>query len=116
MSSNLMDINRSKRLNWMVKWYPEMAHFCENVPLILVCTKTDLREDQQTLSLMAAQGTAPISASEGERIAKEIGARRYMECSAKAGMGVGEVFDAAIRESMKKGGLKKMKGRKCVVL
>lgn len=100
----------------MVQWYPEMAHFCENVPLILVCTKTDLREDQQTLSLMAAQGTTPINASEGERVAKEIGARRYMECSAKARKGVGEVFDAAIRESMKKGGLKKMKGKKCLVL
>jgi len=24
------------------KWYPEVAHFCENVPLILVGTKTDL--------------------------------------------------------------------------
>lgn len=98
-----------------------MAHFCESVPLLLVCTKTDLRADPTTLSLMAAQGTKPVSSEEGERIAREIGAKRYLECSAKLGNGVKEVFDAAVRESMKRGGLGGMAGRvrkrgKCVVL
>ena len=101
-----------------------MAHFCESVPLLLICTKTDLREDAQTRSLMAAQGTAPVSALEGEKVAKEIGARRYLECSAKEGRGVREVFDAAVRESMRKKGLGGLgrrggeagRGKKCVVL
>ena len=94
-----------------------MAHFCESVPLILVCTKTDLRNEDTTKSLMAAQGTTPITPLEGEKVAKEIGARRYLECSAKEGRGVREVFDAAVRESLRKGGLGKLgKGRKCVVL
>ncbi|TFY82134.1 hypothetical protein EWM64_g1878 [Hericium alpestre] len=30
------------------QWYPEVAHFCEGTPLILVGTKTDLRRDDQT--------------------------------------------------------------------
>lgn len=93
-----------------------MAHFCENVPLLLICTKTDLRSDPTTISLMAAQGTAPISPLEGEKVAKEIGARRYLECSAKEGRGVREVFDAAIRESLRKSGMKKLKKKGCVVL
>lgn len=95
-----------------------MAHFCESVPLLLVCTKTDLRADPTTLSLMAAQGTKPVSAEEGERIAKEIGAKRYLECSAKKGDGVREVFETAIRESMKRGGLagRVRKRGKCLVL
>lgn len=94
-----------------------MAHFCESVPLLLICTKIDLRKDPTTTSLMAAQGTAPITALEGEKVAKEIGAKRYLECSAKEGWGVREVFDAAIRESMKKsGGIMRGKGKKCVVL
>ena len=93
-----------------------MAHFCENVPLILVCTKTDLREDPQTLSLMAAQGQKPISSAEGEAVGREIGAKRYVECSARINSGVKEVFDTAIRESMKKGGLGRVvKGKKCVI-
>jgi len=95
-----------------------MAHFCETVPLLLICTKTDLRNDPTTQSLMAAQGTTPITPLEGEKVAKEIGAKRYLECSAKDGRGVREVFDAAVRESMKgRGGLGKLgKGKKCVVL
>lgn len=105
------------------QWYPEMSHFCEDVPLVLVCTKTDLRRDQTTLQLMGAQGTKPITPEEGEKVAREIGAKRYMECSAKEGTGVREVFDAAIRESLKKGGMQgvtrnivKKSGKKCVVL
>ncbi|WVQ94963.1 hypothetical protein IAU59_002053 [Kwoniella sp. CBS 9459] len=108
--------HRPSLMNVQDKWYPEMAHFCENVPLLLICTKTDLRSDAQTQSLMAAQGTNPITSIEGERVAKEIGARRYLECSAKEGWGVKDVFDAAVRESLRKGGLGKMKGKKCVVL
>jgi len=96
-----------------------MAHFCEHVPLLLICTKTDLRNDANTMSLMAAQGTTPITSLEGEKVAKEIGAKRYLECSAKDGWGVREVFDAAVREGLKKGsgfGGIIGRGKKCVVL
>lgn len=109
--------HRPSLLNVQDKWHPEMAHFCESVPLLLICTKTDLRNDPNTTSLMAAQGTKPITPLEGEKVAKEIGAKRYLECSAKEGRGVREVFDAAIRESLKKGGLKGIRKKSgCVVL
>ncbi|BEI80531.1 hypothetical protein CcaverHIS002_0110600 [Cutaneotrichosporon cavernicola] len=102
------------------KWYPEMSHFCEGVPLLLICTKTDLRNDPTTKSLMAAQGVTPVTSAEGEKVAKEIGARRYLECSAKEGQGVKEVFDTAIRESLRKGAavtrMVKKNSKKCVVL
>lgn len=96
-----------------------MSHFCEGVPLLLICTKTDLRNDPTTKSLMAAQGVTPVTASEGEKVAKEIGARRYLECSAKQGTGVKEVFDTAIRESLRKGAVTrivKKSGKKCIVM
>lgn len=108
--------HRPSLLNVQDKWHPEMAHFCESVPTILVCTKTDLRNDAGTQSLMAAQGTRPITSLEGEKVAKEIGARRYLECSAKEGWGVREVFDAALRESLKKKAGMRVGGKKCVVL
>lgn len=96
-----------------------MSHFCKGVPLILVCTKIDLRNDPTTESLMAAQGTRPISAAEGEKAAKEIGASGYLECSAKKGVGVQEVFDEALRLSFGKGFKSLVKAKrspKCVVL
>lgn len=95
-----------------------MAHFCEGVPIVLVCTKIDLREDPTTVSHMAAQGTKPITYAEGSQIAKQIGASRYLECSAKSGYNVGMVFEGALRDAMKKRGFgrKVGKGKNCVVL
>jgi len=98
-----------------------MSHFCEGVPLILVCTKTDLRNDATTQSLMAAQGVTPITPAEGRKVQMEIGAKQYLECSAKEGTGVREVFDAALREALKSRNIGAAaraikKNKKCVVV
>lgn len=96
------------------KWYPEVAHFCENTPLVLVGTKTDLRRDDQTKRMLSAQGQAPISPEQGALVAKEIGAK-YIECSAKTGDGVKQVFDLALRESMKGRWGKKLRQKRCLI-
>ncbi|KAI0933746.1 hypothetical protein AcV5_005816 [Taiwanofungus camphoratus] len=101
-------------LNVQDKWYPEVAHFCEGTPIILVGTKTDLRRDEQTRRMLSAQGQAPVSAEQGLAVAREIGAR-YVECSAKLGAGVQEVFTLALRESMRGRWGKIVKTRRCVV-
>ncbi|KAH6902644.1 signal transducer [Coprinopsis sp. MPI-PUGE-AT-0042] len=97
------------------KWYPEVAHFCENTPLILVATKTDLRRDDQTRRMLGAQGQAPITPEQGAAVAKEIGAK-YIECSAKTGTGVQQVFELALKESMKGRWGKIVQQKRCVVL
>lgn len=96
------------------KWYPEVAHFCEGTPLILVGTKTDLRRDEQTRRMLGAQGQTPVSSEQGTEVAKEIGAK-YIECSAKTGVGVQEVFHLALRESMRGKWGKIGKRRGCIV-
>lgn len=68
--------------------------------MILVGTKTDLRRDEQTRRMLNAQGQTPVSSEQGAEVAKEIGAK-YVECSAKSGEGVQEVFHVALRESMR---------------
>jgi len=42
----------------------------------------------------------PISLTEGEALRKRIGAKSYIECSAKTGKGVREVFEAAARAAI----------------
>ncbi|KAH8813676.1 P-loop containing nucleoside triphosphate hydrolase protein [Flagelloscypha sp. PMI_526] len=96
------------------KWYPEVAHFCETTPLILVGTKTDLRNDDQTRKMLAAQGQTPVTAEQGRTVAKEIGAK-YIECSAKTGKGIQDVFNLALKESMKGQWGKKLRERKCTI-
>ncbi|KAH9174263.1 P-loop containing nucleoside triphosphate hydrolase protein [Lactarius sanguifluus] len=96
------------------KWYPEVAHFCEGTPLILVATKTDLRRDDNTRRMLGAQGQKPVTPEQGAEVAHEIGAK-YIECSAKTGSGVQEVFALALRESMKGKWGKIARQRQCVV-
>ena len=108
------------------QWFPEVSHFMETVPILLIGTKSDLREEDREVKLMASQGQRPIQPAEGEQVAREIGAKRYLECSAKLRIGVDEVFDAALREALGKGALKEAwkaagpgqtnRKRKCVVL
>ena len=57
----------------------------------------------------------PISTEQGGLVAKEIGAK-YIECSAKTGTGVHEVFNLALKESMKGRWGKIVKQRRCVVI
>ncbi|KZT20250.1 hypothetical protein NEOLEDRAFT_880630 [Neolentinus lepideus HHB14362 ss-1] len=97
------------------KWHPEVAHFCEGTPLILVATKIDLRRDDQTRRMLSAQGQTPITSEQGMAVAKEIGAK-YLECSAKTGVGVQEVFNMALKESMKGRWAKRVRNQRCVVL
>lgn len=101
-----------------MQWYPEINHFCEGVPILLVGLKADLRNDPHALSMLRAQGTQPITPEQGRAVAKEIGAAHYVECSAKERTGVQEVFDTALREACRKKKSKRrvVGGKKCLVL
>lgn len=97
------------------QWYPEVAHFCEGTPLLLVGTKIDLRKDEQTRRMLAAQGQTTVTAEKGMQVAKEIGAK-YIECSAKTGVGVQDVFNLALKESMKGKWTRRIRQQRCNVL
>ncbi|GLG99858.1 Uncharacterized protein GBIM_06232 [Gryllus bimaculatus] len=85
--------SRSSYENIVSKWYPEIRHHCPTVPIVLVATKIDLREeDEQEI----------ISENEGKVLKRRIKAAKYMECSAKNMQGLREVFVEAIRTVMKK--------------
>ena len=86
--------------NVKAKWYPEVSHHCPGVPIILVGTKMDLREDEETLMKLKEKKLAPINQTAGLQMAKEIGAAKYLECSALTQRGLKTVFDEAIRVIM----------------
>ena len=83
--------------NVRAKWFPEVSHHCPSTPILVVGTKTDLRGDQETISRLAEKKLAPLTAEQGNQLAKEIGAVKYMECSALTQAGLKDVFDEAIR-------------------
>jgi len=84
--------------NVTTKWYPEVIHFCPEVPQILVGTKLDLRSDSGTLEKLKSNGQNPITMEQGQELAKKIKAVKYLECSAKTGENLKTVFDEGSRQ------------------
>jgi Ras homolog gene family, member A len=71
------------------------------------------------ISLTTAEKILVLTYLQGEEVRKRIGAVKYIECSAKTGEGVREVFEHATRAALtnnkgRKGG--KKRGGKCMIL
>jgi len=90
-------VNPASFENIRAKWYTEVAHHCPGVPIILVGTKLDLRDDPDTKQKLHERRLAPITYMQGCQMAKEIKAIQYLECSALTQVGLKKVFDEAIR-------------------
>ena len=75
-------------------WLPEVKHYCYNTPLLLVGTMTDLRDNA-----LPGEVLRTVSHGKGEKLAREIGAKMYLECSALTQRGLKRVFDEAIMAS-----------------
>jgi len=110
--------NPASYANVSNKWHPEVYHHCAGVPVILVGTKMDLRNDQQVIQKLAQKGLKPKSMIDGEELRKTIKAVKYVECSAKTQEGVKSVFDDCIRVVLFSRPAKKKadSGGKCQVL
>lgn len=89
-------VNYPSFVNVKDRWYVEIKHHCPNVPIILVGTKIDLREDEATLEELNKQDKKPITQAEAENMVKELGALKYLECSALTRVGLKTVFDEAL--------------------
>ncbi|KAL1631862.1 Rho GTPase protein rac1 [Neofusicoccum ribis] len=83
--------------NVKAKWYPEIEHHAPGVPIILVGTKLDLRDDEATRESLRQKKMAPIQYEQAVQVAKEIKAHKYLECSALTQRNLKSVFDEAIR-------------------
>ncbi|CAN1342013.1 Rac-like GTP-binding protein ARAC6 [Linum perenne] len=113
-------ISKASYENVSKKWIPELKHYAPGVPIILVGTKLDLRDDKQFF--IDHPGAVPISTTQvsdtivcvlkqGEELRKLIGAPAYIECSAKTQENVKAVFDAAIRVVLQPPKQKKKKNK-----
>lgn len=103
--------------NVQEKWISEVLHFCQGVPIILVGCKTDLRNDPKTIEELKRTSQRPVTTDEGQAVAQKIGALNYLECSAKTGEGVKEVFEHATRAAlMVKDKERKHRSKTCTIL
>uniref|UniRef100_A0A1A8QLT0 Ras homolog family member U n=1 Tax=Nothobranchius rachovii TaxID=451742 RepID=A0A1A8QLT0_9TELE len=82
------------------KWVPEVRELCAGAPLVLVGTQMDLREDVQVLIHLAQNHQQPVSTEEGQRLALELRAVAFAECSALTQKNLKDTFDSAILASL----------------
>ena len=75
------------------KWVPEITHHCQKTPFLLVGTQIDLRDDAATVEKLAKNKQRPLSLDMGDRLARELRAVKYVECSALTQKGLKNVFD-----------------------
>uniref|UniRef100_A0A669C864 Cell division cycle 42, like n=2 Tax=Oreochromis TaxID=8139 RepID=A0A669C864_ORENI len=61
-----------------------------------VGTQVDLREDSNTVEKLAKNKQRPLLPESGEKLARELKAVKYVECSALTQRGLKNVFDEAI--------------------
>ncbi|KAG8842854.1 GTP-binding protein Rho1 [Tulasnella sp. 330] len=100
--------------NVLEKWISEVMHFAAGVPIILVGCKRELRRDPQTIDYLRKVGQRPVTPEEGMIVSQKIGAKHYLECSAKTGEGITEVFQYAARCALRAG--KKDKNKDCIIV
>ncbi len=81
--------------NIKTKWHPEVSHHCPEAKIILVGTKIDLRDDKETLESL--KGEKLPTPEMGTKLAEQINAKMYLECSALTQEGLKRVFEEAIR-------------------
>lgn len=98
------------------KWYPELIHHCNNVPILLIGTKIDLRYDRDVIRRLQEKSIKTVSYEEGLTVARRIGARNYLECSSLTQEGLKEVFDETIYIALNPVKAKKKKISKCLIL
>jgi Ras family protein A len=83
------------------KWISEVAHFCAGLPILLVGFKRVLKHDQQSIAELARSTQKPVTYGQGLAVAKYIGAAAYVECSARSGAGIREVFETITRLTLR---------------
>ena len=100
--------------NILSKWIPELNRmylnylinefnhndfilgYAPRIPIVLVGTKLDLRNDPSTLEQLAEKNQRPITQSQGEYLARICSAKVYLECSSMLNFNVRNVFEQAI--------------------
>merc|ERR1712130_713850 len=112
-------VNHPSFINVKDRWYVEIKHHCPNVPMLIVGTKSDLRTDENTLENLKG-GKAPITEEEANAMVKDLGALKFLECSALTRQGLKNVFDEALTSVVGGGGPKPSTGggkkNKCSLL
>uniref|UniRef100_A0A2K5YS95 Cell division cycle 42 n=1 Tax=Mandrillus leucophaeus TaxID=9568 RepID=A0A2K5YS95_MANLE len=96
------------------KRVPKITHHCPKTPLLLVGTQIDLKDDPSTIEKLAKNKQKPITPETAEKLAHDLKAVKYVECSALTQKGLKNVSDEATLTALEPPEPKK--SRRCLLL
>merc|ERR1712070_361856 len=94
-------INPSSLLSVERKWLDELRRYSPDTPIVLVGTKTDMRDEPEVLERLSQKLLEPLTQADGEHFVEENNLDGYIECSSVAMENVKEVFELAVRAARK---------------
>lgn len=80
------------------KWIHELRREQPGVPIILVGTKTDIRQDLVTIQQLKARNIDLVTTQQGQELADSLGCEGFLECSALTQAGLKQVFTGALTQ------------------
>lgn len=107
-------VDHTSMENVRSKWAKEIQKYCPGVPIILVGTQVDKREHGTLLRDFKTSAKRYVSKNEGQRLASQIKASLYIECSAKTQFNVKAAFDEAIAAALEMESSRKKHTAQCV--
>lgn len=106
-------VNPTSAENIKDKWISEVRQHCPTVPYFLIGTQTDQRESQKVIDELNERKQKPLKERDGKKLAKDIEAVKYMECSAKVMSGYRDIFDEVLRFVINEHKQGKKLGKQC---
>ncbi|KAL0489522.1 Ras-related protein Rac [Acrasis kona] len=95
-------VNKSSLANVETKWIGEIREKCPgNKPIILVATKTDLRDNRDEWVRNNIQEKDVVTTDEGEKMARSIRAYDYIETSSYLQTNISKVVEKALEAHFK---------------
>ncbi|KAI5357459.1 Putative small GTP-binding protein [Septoria linicola] len=109
------------------KWYPEITHHCPGVPIILVGTKKDLKDNPEVREQLRQNRSTVVdyekkvkpfleSVDDKTKQLQFPAIKMYLECSALSQRGLKQVFDEAIKTALNPPAEPKAKKSRCLIL
>ncbi|KAH3744589.1 Ras family [Pelomyxa schiedti] len=93
-------MNPTSFKNAKSKWIPELQHHCPAAKIILIGTHIDRVDNASALRILKKRNLVPVSKSEGDALALEIGAVAYIQCSSSSKLGLSSIFQAAVKSML----------------
>ena len=86
--------------NLTTTWLPEIRLNCPKAAIVLIGTKSDLKDDFEVNDMLRERHMAPVTKLQAEEFVLQNKLSGYMETSAVTGRGLKEAFDLVIRSGL----------------